>query len=246
MTAARTAARHAWIHFLRVRSCRDSNCMVIRAGSCIVRWTVRAEAEIQFRRAVDSRRSPPDACWIVGFRCPGGLSPTAVDHDSAAGARGDCRRVDREFVQADGLVRRGRPIHYVHDFSRCPEPPDNGVVGAGLPRFGEESTESLGWAELAVCYAQKRQSRTGLFATVAQLVEQRFRKPQVVGSSPTRGSTPRLRAPRIAPPPGDPGVAGPILWGWRRFPLRDRFRSRPERSPSHIGFDWVLAGGRCS
>ena len=28
----------------------------------------------------------------------------------------------------------------------------------------------------------------GSAATVAQLVEQRFRKPQVVGSSPTRGS----------------------------------------------------------
>ena len=28
-----------------------------------------------------------------------------------------------------------------------------------------------------------------ILATVAQLVEQRFRKPQVVGSSPTRGST---------------------------------------------------------
>ena len=33
-------------------------------------------------------------------------------------------------------------------------------------------------------------------ATIAQLVEQRFRKPQVVGSSPTRGSSESVRTAR--------------------------------------------------
>lgn len=63
---------------------------------------------------------------------------------------------------------------------------------SGFPTGSVKHTRPAVRDWLAVCYAQSRQSETGRFATVAQLVEQRFRKPQVVGSSPTRGSTSKL------------------------------------------------------
>ena len=82
-------------------------------------------------------------------------------------------------------------------FSSRPDPATHGA-GRKVPvRPGGTTRNLVSMVGASVCYPQWRQSRTNWFATVAQLVEQRFRKPQVVGSSPTRGSTSRLPVPMI-------------------------------------------------
>ena len=69
-------------------------------------------------------------------------------------------------------------------------------LGHGMPcpyilkpyvEHGEQAQRSNGGP--MICFGPSAGEKCGYPATVAQLVEQRFRKPQVVGSTPSRGSS---------------------------------------------------------